>query len=154
MAYTALVRFFIKITETARYEWCNKRRCARRWAAIDTDLCVIFFFIYYYYYCGIIHLLFINWYIYVFASIIRGLLSRVQIVSQFMKDAQLGLKRLASMPDRTTNTISTEEGLPMCPLVRVCERCGWTTYEDFDFNIRTHAPIHSYPCTCTSVCFL
>lgn len=36
--------------------------------------------------------------------------SKRKIVSGFVKDAQLGSKRLASMPDRITNTINTEDG--------------------------------------------
>jgi len=33
-----------------------------------------------------------------------------KIISQFMKDGELGLKRLASMPDRTTNTVNLANG--------------------------------------------
>ena len=36
--------------------------------------------------------------------------SRRKIVEGFMKDSLLGSKRLASMPDRVTNTINTEDG--------------------------------------------
>jgi len=36
--------------------------------------------------------------------------SKRRIVSQFMKDPLLGSKRLASMPDRITNTINTADG--------------------------------------------
>lgn len=36
--------------------------------------------------------------------------SKRTIVEGFMKDGLLGLKRLASMPDRMTNTINTEDG--------------------------------------------
>lgn len=36
--------------------------------------------------------------------------SKRHIIADFMKDAQLGSKRLASMPDRVTNTINTEDG--------------------------------------------
>jgi hypothetical protein len=32
------------------------------------------------------------------------------IISGFMKDGELGLKRLASMPDRTTNTVALADG--------------------------------------------
>jgi hypothetical protein len=38
-----------------------------------------------------------------------------KIVSQFLKDTQLGSKRLASMPDRVTNTINVNDSPePMC----------------------------------------
>lgn len=38
-----------------------------------------------------------------------------KIVSQFMKDGELGSKRLASMPDRITNTINVEgSNEPVC----------------------------------------
>ena len=83
----------------------------------------------------------IRWYIYVFASIIRGLLSRVQIVSGFMKDAQLGLKRLASMPDRTTNTISTEEGLPC---THSCVFVSAVTGLHMKISISTSVYMHPY----------
>ena len=33
-----------------------------------------------------------------------------KIISEFMKDSELGLKRLASMPDRTTNTVNLADG--------------------------------------------
>lgn len=33
-----------------------------------------------------------------------------KIISEFMKDGELGLKRLASMPDRTTNTVNLANG--------------------------------------------
>ena len=88
----------------------------------------------------------IRWYIYVFASIIRGLLSRVQIVSGFMKDAQLGLKRLASMPDRTTNTISTEEGLPC---THSCVFVSAVTGLHMKISISTSVYMHPYAQTPT-----
>ncbi len=38
-----------------------------------------------------------------------------KIISQFMKDGELGSKRLASMPDRITNTINVEgSDQPVC----------------------------------------
>ena len=36
------------------------------------------------------------------------------IVSGFLKDKEIGAKRLASMPDRFTNTINTEDGRTVC----------------------------------------
>lgn len=39
--------------------------------------------------------------------------SKRKIVAQFLKDPELGLKRLASMPDRITNTINLAEGSSM-----------------------------------------
>ena len=78
MASTVLVRFFTKITGTARYVWCNKHRHARNRTAIDHWHGPVCHFIYLFLciyiniilllYCGIIHLLFINWYVYVFAG--------------------------------------------------------------------------------------
>ena len=44
-----------------------------------------------------------------------------KIVSGFLKDAAIGEKRLASMPDRVTNTINTASGVPVYrPTVRRC----------------------------------
>ena len=44
-----------------------------------------------------------------------------KIVSGFLKDAAIGEKRLASMPDRVTNTINTASGVPVYrPTVRSC----------------------------------
>ena len=51
-----------------------------------------------------------------------------KIISEFMKDSELGLKRLASMPDRTTNTVSLADGSTACVggvRVSVCNvHCG------------------------------
>ncbi len=43
-----------------------------------------------------------------------------KIISQFIKDGLLGKKRLASMPDRVTNTINTPDGVIMRPTVINC----------------------------------
>lgn len=44
-----------------------------------------------------------------------------KIISQFIKDGLLGKKRLASMPDRVTNTVNTaDEGIVMRPTVINC----------------------------------
>ena len=43
-----------------------------------------------------------------------------KIVGDFLTDATLGKKRLASMPDRVTNTIRTESGNVMRPTVINC----------------------------------
>ena len=44
-----------------------------------------------------------------------------KIISQFLRDAELGKKRLVSMPDRVTNTINTaNEGVVMRPTVVNC----------------------------------
>ena len=43
-----------------------------------------------------------------------------KIVGDFLTDATLGKKRLASMPDRVTNTIRTENGNVMRPTVINC----------------------------------
>ena len=37
-----------------------------------------------------------------------------KIISEFIKDSTIGSKRLASMPDRMTNTINTTDGKQVC----------------------------------------
>ena len=52
-----------------------------------------------------------------------------KIVSEFIKDSKLGKKRLASMPDRVTNTIVTSSGVTFRPTVINC----------YDGDLRTTA---------------
>ena len=69
--------------------------------------------------------------------------SNRKVISQFIKDSLLGKKRLASMPDRVTNTISTvTEGFIMRPSVINCYNAGdlstlenwWTQWRHFIFE--------------------
>ena len=66
-----------------------------------------------------------------------------KIISEFIKDKLLGKKRLASMPDRVTNTINTvAEGLVMRPSVINCYNSGdlstidnwWKLWRQFMFE--------------------
>ena len=66
-----------------------------------------------------------------------------KVISQFIKDNLLGKKRLASMPDRVTNTINTvTEGLVMRPSVINCYNSGdlstldnwWKQWRQFMFD--------------------
>jgi hypothetical protein len=64
-----------------------------------------------------------------------------KIISEFIKDKALGKKRLASMPDRVTNTINTAEGWKvMRPTVINCAEAPidsvehwWRQWRDFMF---------------------
>uniref|UniRef100_A0A7S1XLL6 Endonuclease/exonuclease/phosphatase domain-containing protein n=2 Tax=Phaeomonas parva TaxID=124430 RepID=A0A7S1XLL6_9STRA len=63
-----------------------------------------------------------------------------QAVNGFLKDKELGLKRLASMPDRVTNTVSTESGMDYRPTVINCygERLAsvadwWAKWQSYMF---------------------
>ena len=67
-----------------------------------------------------------------------------KIVSQFLKDSALGKKRLASMPDRMTNTINTYDGHTlMRPTVINCYSDGdlgsielwWKQWKNFMFDM-------------------
>ena len=69
--------------------------------------------------------------------------SNRKVISQFIKDSLLGKKRLASMPDRVTNTISTvTEGFIMRPSVINCYNAGdlstlenwWSQWRHFIFE--------------------
>lgn len=64
-------------------------------------------------------------------------------ITQFIKDSVLGKKRLASMPDRVTNTINTADGkVVMRPSVINCYNDGdlstvdkwWTQWREFMFE--------------------
>jgi hypothetical protein len=65
-----------------------------------------------------------------------------KIISQFIKDGLLGKKRLASMPDRVTNSINTaNEGVVMRPSVINCYNGDlgtvdkwWTQWREFMFK--------------------
>lgn len=64
-----------------------------------------------------------------------------KIIAEFMKDATLGDKRLASMPDRTTNTILTADGVVYRPTVINCYqgdlgtiRKWWEQWRRFIFS--------------------
>ena len=66
-----------------------------------------------------------------------------KIISGFIKDGELGKKRLASMPDRVTNTINTvNEGVVMRPSVINCYNSGdlgtmdqwWSQWRSFIFE--------------------
>lgn len=64
-----------------------------------------------------------------------------KIVSGFMKDKTLGDKRLASMPDRITNTINTRRGVRNRPTVINCfagdmttTAKWWANWKDFMFK--------------------
>jgi hypothetical protein len=68
-----------------------------------------------------------------------------KIIAEFMKDGTLGDKRLASMPDRTTNTILTADGPVYRPAVINCyggdlgsTRAWWEQWRRFIFtqNVR------------------
>ena len=56
---------------------------------------------------------------------------RRKIVSGFLKDAELGSKRLASMPDRVTNTIRSTDGKKMRPTVINCYEQEFSSLEDW-----------------------
>jgi hypothetical protein len=72
----------------------------------------------------------------------RDDLSQRRIISTFMKDASIGEKRLASMPDRVTNTINlAPQGTAYRPTVINCFegdlstlRKWWRAWSDFMFN--------------------
>ena len=65
-----------------------------------------------------------------------------KVITEFIKDSLLGKKRLASMPDRMTNTIITTDGVAMRPSVINCYGGGdlgtmdkwWTQWRDFMFK--------------------
>ena len=65
-----------------------------------------------------------------------------KVISEFIKDGLLGKKRLASMPDRVTNTIITTDGVAMRPSVINCYDGGdlstmdkwWTQWREFIFK--------------------
>merc|ERR1712025_926212 len=66
---------------------------------------------------------------------------RRKIVTGFLKDAELGSKRLASMPDRVTNTIRSTDGKKMRPTVINCYEQEfsslvdwWTQWKTFVFD--------------------
>ena len=67
---------------------------------------------------------------------------RRKIISGFMKDKEIGSKRLASMPDRITNTINTlDEGVVCRPTIINCynERMDtvaewWEQWRQFHFH--------------------
>ena len=63
------------------------------------------------------------------------------IVNGFLKDKLLGKKRLASMPDRTTNTVNTDTGPVYRPSVINCygdalpnTEAWWRKWQDFIFH--------------------
>merc|ERR1712003_463882 len=56
---------------------------------------------------------------------------RRKIVTGFLKDAELGSKRLASMPDRVTNTIRSTDGKKMRPTVINCYEQEFSSLEDW-----------------------
>ena len=56
---------------------------------------------------------------------------RRKIVTGFLKDAELGSKRLASMPDRVTNTIRCTDGKKMRPTVINCYEQEFSSLEDW-----------------------
>ena len=69
------------------------------------------------------------------------------IVAGFMKDKQLGEKRLASMPDRITNSINTANGVANRPTVISCYRESmrsmdewWAAWKRFMFEARLPIP--------------
>ena len=65
-----------------------------------------------------------------------------KVITEFIKDGLLGKKRLASMPDRVTNTIITTDGVAMRPSVINCYDGGdlgtmdkwWTQWREFIFK--------------------
>ena len=57
--------------------------------------------------------------------------SKRKIVSEFMKDGLLGKKRLASMPDRVTNTMSIGGKKYYRPTVINCYESAFTSFEDW-----------------------
>ena len=65
-----------------------------------------------------------------------------KVITEFIKDGLLGKKRLASMPDRMTNTIITTDGVAMRPSVINCYDGGdlgtmdkwWTQWREFMFT--------------------
>jgi hypothetical protein len=70
------------------------------------------------------------------ASQLRGIwqsdISRRRIVSEFLKDPVLGKKRLASMPDRMTNTISSSSGQTLYrPTAINCYPSRFTSLDDW-----------------------
>lgn len=68
--------------------------------------------------------------------------SKRKIIANFMKDPLLGSKRLASMPDRVTNTINTEDGKTLFrpTVINMYEddlstqEMWWKKYEKFLFD--------------------
>ncbi len=75
-------------------------------------------------------------------------LSRRAVVSGFLKDKQLGAKRLVSMPDRLTNTISLAEGGVACRPTLISNFEGdmsssakwWSSWLDFMFASKLRLP--------------
>ena len=63
------------------------------------------------------------------ATLWRDDFSKRSIIGGFLTDATLGKKRLASMPDRVTNTIRTESGNVMRPTVINCFEGDLSTQE-------------------------
>ena len=66
-----------------------------------------------------------------------------KIISEFLKDASIGKKRLVSMPDRITNTITTPDGLMYRPSVINCyesdlssQEKWWRAWKDHMFSDR------------------
>lgn len=64
-----------------------------------------------------------------------------KIISQFIKDSSLGKKRLASMPDRVTNTINAKDTVLYRPTIINCYDGSlntinewWESWIDFVFN--------------------
>mmetsp|Transcript_18646 Transcript_18646/g.58287 ORF Transcript_18646/g.58287 Transcript_18646/m.58287 type:complete len:571 (-) Transcript_18646:45-1757(-) len=76
------------------------------------------------------------------AAIWNGDFRNRKIVTEFLKDGTLGKKRLASMPDRVTNTIRTASGSVMRPTVINCFSGGdlgsgdawWANWKAFFFS--------------------
>lgn len=71
----------------------------------------------------------------------HGNLKGRAIVSQFLKDKELGNKRLTSMPDRVTNTINVVQGSVYRPTVISCSTMDmtsthswWEAWKSFMFN--------------------
>ncbi|CAK0853329.1 unnamed protein product [Prorocentrum cordatum] len=57
---------------------------------------------------------------------------RRRVVSEFLTDALIGKKRLASMPDRVTNTIQLEDGgYEFRPAVSNCYAEAWSSLDDW-----------------------
>eukprot|EP00808_Paulinella_micropora_P017632 g13255.t1 len=72
-------------------------------------------------------------------------LSRRKIIQGFLKDKSIGDKRLASMPDRVTNTVRTTQGIQCRPTVINCfegrldsPEWWWKQWTEWMFHIDLH----------------
>lgn len=84
-----------------------------------------------------------------------------KIISGFLKDKSIGKKRLASMPDRVTNTINTADGgKALRPTVINCVATDiqnlsawWQQWRDFMFVQPVTKPLHAEDAHTTALFF-